>query len=467
MRTSMTFAFQTIAELSAGLEARAFTPVDILDDIARRLDVLEPVLNSFACLDLEGARRDAEAAAARQSAGARLSILDGIPTSVKDLIAQKGLPQRFGSRTTPDTPVDEDAPSVARLRAAGAVLLGKSTTSEFGCKGVGDSPLTGITRNPWNTDLTPGGSSAGAAAMVAAGLVPYALGTDGGGSIRIPSALSGLFGIKAQFARVPVYPTSATPTLAHVGPLARTVTDAAEVLRVISGFDRRDPFSVAVPVPDWPATAPRRPLRIAYAPTLGYAAPMPEVADLVAAAASAIADLGHHVTEVPHVMDDPAALMMSEFYAGAGTRLRATIDAAPDLIDPAVLKMLRPALSQKMEGYYQKVFERYALRDRMRLFFEDYDLLISPTLPCAAFGVGLNAPPDWHEQSPVGWVTYTYPFNLTGQPAASVPAGFTAQGLPVGLQIVGPSHGETDILALSAQYQSAHSTLHIRPPTAA
>lgn len=463
----MTFAFKTVAELSEGLEARDFTPVDLLDDVIQRLSVLEPLLNSFACLDLEGARRDAEAAHARQRSGTRLSPLDGVPTSVKDLIAQKDLPQRFGSRTTPEAPMTEDAPSVARLRAAGAVLLGKSTTSEFGCKGVGDSPLTGITRNPWNTDLTPGGSSAGAAAMVAVGLVPYALGTDGGGSVRIPSALTGIFGIKAQFARVPVYPTSATPTLAHVGPLARSVADAAEVLRVISGFDRRDPFSVAETTPAWSALAPEKPLRVAYAPTLGYAAPAPEVAELIAAAAADIADLGHQVIEVDHVMDDPLDLWMSEFYAGAGTRLRSVIDATPELIDPAVLEMLRPALSQEMQAYYEKVFERYALRDRMRVFFEDYDLLISPTVPCAAFGVGLNAPPDWREKSPVGWVTYTYPFNLTGQPAASLPVGFTAAGLPVGLQIVGPSHGEADILALSAQYQHAHSTLHIRPPMAA
>lgn len=460
----MSFAFQTVETLSQGLEARDFTPVDLLEDVIERLVVLEPLLNSFACLDPEGARADAEAAAARQSAGARISPLDGIPTSVKDLIAQKGLPQRFGSRTTPETPMAEDAPSVARLRAAGAVLLGKSTTSEFGCKGVGDCPLTGITRNPWNTDLTPGGSSAGAAAMVAAGLVPYALGTDGGGSIRIPASLTGLFGIKAQFARVPVYPTSATPTLAHVGPLARSVADADTVLRVISGFDRRDPFSVAGTLSDTTGAAPDRPLRIAYAPTLGYASPNPDVASLVAAAASDIAALGHDVTEVAHVMDDPLDLWMSEFYAGAGTRLQGTILNAPDLIDPSVLEMLRPALSQNMQDYYAKVFERYALREKMRQFFVDYDLLMSPTLPSQAFGVGLNAPPDWQEQNPIGWVAYTYPFNLTGQPAASVPVGFTDQGLPVGMQIVGPSHGEAKVLALSARYQTAHSTLHIKPP---
>ena len=211
-------AFATIPELSQGLTSKRFSATELLDDVLVRLDKLEPTLNMFAALDVEGARADAKAAEARQMKDARLSTLDGIPTSIKDLIAQMDLPQRFGSRTAPDTPMGDDAPSVGRLRAAGAVLLGKSTTSEFGCKAVGDSPLTGITRNPWNPDLTPGGSSCGAAAMVAAGLVPYALGTDGGGSVRIPASLTGLFAIKGQFGRVPVYPTSATPTLGHVGP---------------------------------------------------------------------------------------------------------------------------------------------------------------------------------------------------------------------------------------------------------
>lgn len=250
-------AFATISELSRGLEDKQFSPTELLDDVLGRLEVLEPQLNMFAALDVEGAKQDAIASEVRQLRGERLSCLDGIPTSIKDLIAQKNLPQRFGSRTAGAAPMAEDAPSVARLRAAGAVLLGKSTTSEFGCKAVGDSPLTGITRNPWNRDLTPGGSSCGAAAMVAAGLVPYALGTDGGGSIRIPAALTGLFGIKGQFGRVPVFPTSATPTLAHVGPLCRTVDDAAIVMEHICGHDRRDPFSVAGPVPRFTEAAAR------------------------------------------------------------------------------------------------------------------------------------------------------------------------------------------------------------------
>jgi len=459
-------AFATISDLSDGLQHKRFSATELLDDVLARLETLEPKLNMFAALDVDGARADARAAEDRQMKGARLSPLDGIPTSVKDLIAQKGLPQRFGSRTSPDTPMAEDAPSVARLRAAGAVLLGKSTTSEFGCKAVGDSPLTGITRNPWNTDLTPGGSSCGGAAMVAAGLVPYAIGTDGGGSLRIPAALTGLFGLKGQFGRVPVYPTSATPTLAHVGPLSRTVEDGATVMEVISGHDRRDPFSVAGPVPAFrEAARTDRKLRIAYAPTLGFARPQADVLDRLDAAAENVAALGHDVDRLDHVMDDPVDLWNAEFYAGVGTRLRPVIDASPDLIDPAVLEVLKTAISQQMEDYYAKVFARYAFRDAMRDLFERYDLLISPTLPVTAVEAGRDLPASLTDRSIVSWVFYTYPFNLTGQPAASLPIGFTGYGLPIGMQIVGGINDEEAVLALSGQYERAHGELDRRPET--
>lgn len=459
------FAFLTLPELASGLQSKAFSATELLEDVLDRIDTAEPILNMFAALDIEGARQGSIAAEGRQMKGERLSPLDGIPTSIKDLIAQKDLPQRFGSRTTADTLTAADAPSVARLRSAGAVLLGKSTTSEFGCKAVGDSPLTGLTRNPWNTDLTPGGSSCGAAAMVAAGIVPYAIGTDGGGSIRIPSSLCGLFGIKGQFGRVPVYPVSATPTLAHVGPLSRTVEDSALVMDVISGQDNRDPFSVAGPVPDYiKALTSERKLRIAYSTTLGFAKPDPEVVALTDTAAQQFAALGHNVDLVETVMEDPGDLWTAEFYAGVGTRLRGTIESSPDSIDPAVLEVLHMAISQDMGAYYQTVFERYAFREKMRAFFTNYDLLISPTLPVAAFPAGENIPSTLSDRTIVSWVYYTYPFNLTGQPAASLPVGLTKAGLPVGMQVVGAINDEATIFAACAQYERSQDHLSNRPP---
>ncbi|WP_119681406.1 amidase [Indioceanicola profundi] len=459
------FAFKTIRELSTGLARKAFSPVELLDDVISRCERLEPKLNAFAHTDFEGARKQAQAAEKRLMRGEKLGVLDGIPTSIKDLIAVEGMPQRFGSRSTASTPSVADAPSVARLRAVGAVILGKSTTSEFGCKAVGDSPLTGITRNPWNLDMTPGGSSAGAAAMVAAGLVPYAIGTDGGGSLRIPAALSGLFGIKSQFGRVAVFPTSATPTLAHVGPLTRTVEDAALVLTTIAGFDARDPFSIKAPQPDFvSATRTRRAMRIAWSPTLGYGRVDPEVADLTRQAVEAIAALGFEVEEIDHVMEDPIAMWTAEFYAGVGTRLRDTISEQPDLLDPAVLDVLRAAIAQDMNTYYQTVFERYAFRERLRQFFEKYDLLLTPTIPVAGVPVGRDVPPGFEDKNIVSWATFTYPFNLTGNPAASLPVGFTQSGLPVGLQIVASTYDEVSILSLAASYESSAKMPSNLPP---
>ena len=356
------FSFMGLAALSEGLARKAFSASELLEDVIARQAVLEPRLNMFSHWDVTAARKSAAASDQRIMRGERIGMLDGIPTAIKDLIAAKDMPQRFGSRAVADTPMAADAPSVARLRAAGAVILGKSTTSEFGCKAVGDSPLTGITRNPWNIAKTPGGSSAGAAAMVAAGLVPYAIGTDGGGSVRIPAALCGLFGIKAQFGRVPVFPTSATPTLAHVGPLARNSADAAQVLAVMAGFDRRDPASVAEALPALGDSGRR--LRIAWSPTLGYARVDPEVAAITQRAAAAIATLNADVDLVTDVMDDPVDLWTAEFYAGVGTRLRQTVQDTPALLDAGVLAVLRDALAQDMQGYYEKVFARYAFPKR-------------------------------------------------------------------------------------------------------
>ncbi|MSP11156.1 MAG: amidase [Pelagibacteraceae bacterium] len=457
--------FISISDLSKLIKNKEVSPKEILDNSLKKIEKLDPILNSFAFLDIKGAKILAEQSEKRMMNGTLLSELDGIPTSIKDLIAQKDLPQRFGSRTTSDNLIIADAPSVERLRNAGAVLLGKSTTSEFGCKAVGDSPLTGITRNPWNTELTPGGSSCGAASMVAAGIVPYAIGTDGGGSIRIPASLTGLFGIKAQFGRVPVYPTSATPTLAHVGPLTRNVLDACKVLQIISGKDFRDPFTVTENVPIYENFIKEKKIyKIAWSPNLGYAKNDTNIEEILKKAIKNISSLGHEIDVVDKVFDaDPVNLWNAEFYAGVGTRLKSTIETSPNLIDPAVLEVLKIAISQKMNDYYNLVFQRYAFREKMRVFFEKYDLLITPTLPCVAFEAGLNVPKNMPEKNIVSWVYYTYPFNLTGQPAASINAGFTPENLPVGMQVIGRSNREIDVLNLCHYFENNFLDLKYHP----
>ncbi len=446
----------TAVELRARIARREISPVEAVRRALDKAQATQSTLNAFFLLmrdEAMTAAKDAEAAVMR---GDPLGALHGVPLSVKDLIAVGGQRFAFGSRCMADNVAAADAPSVERAKRAGAIVIGKTTTSEFGCKGVGDSPLTGVTRNPWNLAKTPGGSSAGAAASVAAGITPIALGTDGGGSVRIPGSLTGLAAIKGQFGRIPVWPVSATTTLAHVGPMARTVEDAALLFMACAGHDARDPYSVAGPVPDLLAAckADIKDLRVAYSPTLGYARCDAEVLRVVDAAAERFERLGCTVERVERVFAaDPVDIWAAEFYAGAGTRLRPFLESKRDLIDPAVADILDHALRQDLHGYYGKVFERYALRDSLRPFFERYDILLSPVLPVTSLDTGKNVPDHLTDRNLVSWIYYTYPFNLTGQPAATVCAGIAEDGMPVGLQIVGRTLGEYDVVRAAAAYE--------------
>jgi aspartyl-tRNA(Asn)/glutamyl-tRNA(Gln) amidotransferase subunit A len=446
----------TAADLRRRIIKKDISPVELTRRALVKAEATQGNLNAFFVLLPEAALAAAKAAEDAIMRGQPLGLLHGLPFSVKDLIAVAGVPYASGSRAMAKNVAAVDAPAVQRARAAGAIIIGKTTTSEFGCKPVGDSPLTGITRNPWNLAKTPGGSSAGAAASVAAGITPFALGTDGGGSVRIPCSFTGLAGIKAHFGRVPVWPTSATPTLAHVGAIGRNVRDAALLLMAVGGYDHRDPFSVSATMPDLlgACEAGVSDLRIAYSTTLGYARPDPEIVQMVTSAARTFEDLGCTVELVEQVFDkDPADLWTAEFYAGVGTRLRPFLEQQRELLDPAVAEVLDAALAQDMRGYYEKVFERYAFRDKVRTFFETYDLLLSPVLPVSSLDVGKNIPDHLSDRNLVSWVYYTYPFNLTGQPAATVCAGIAGNGMPVGLQIVGRSLAEYDVVRAAAAYE--------------
>ena len=459
--------FSSALALREAIISKSVSSVEVVQHALQRQRDTEPLLNCFTTLTPELAIAAAQRADLALREGRSPGALHGLPISVKDLIAVAGVRQTFGSRSMQDNIAQIEAPAVTRIKAAGACIIGITTTSEFGCKAVGDSPLTGITRNPWNTDKTPGGSSCGAAASVAAGVTPFALGTDGGGSIRAPASLTGLFGIKGQFGRVPVFPTSATPTLGHVGPLARSVRDAALLLSVIAGHDTRDPFSVAGAVPDFLAACdkPVKGMRLAWSPTLGYARPDPEILRITEAAVRQFEALGCEIVDLSAgIGADPVAHWMAEFYAGVGTRLNATIRSQRHLLDPAVASMLDSALDQTLFDYYSEVFGRYQFRERMRVLFESFDLLLSPTLPVAAFDVGLDVPPGFADRNVCSWQYYTYPFNLTGQPAASLPVGFTSAGLPVGLQLVAALHQETDIFRAASAFEAAHPWGASYPP---
>jgi len=455
---TLPFPDHSAQELARLIAAGEVSAVDAVRASLDRAAATEPALNAFVALRADDALRAARHADARRASGAPLGPLHGVPVSVKDLVAVAGMPLTFGSRSMADNVARVDAASIERLRRAGAIIIGKTTTSEYGCKAVGESALTGSTRNPWNPALTAGGSSAGAAASVAAGVTPVAVGTDGGGSIRIPAALCGLFGVKAQFGRVPAFPIPATPTLAHVCPLGRTVRDVALLLSVLAGYDARDPASVREAPPDLLGACEGDPraLRIAWSPTFGYAPVQREVRAIAQRAAGAFAAMGCAVEEIDAPFgDDPADLWTAEFYAGIGARLGAVLRTDRAALDPDVAAVVERALAMPIDAYHRAVAGRYALRERVRQFFDRYDLLLSPTLPVAGVAAGIAIPPGFEDRNIVTWVCYTYPFNLTGQPAASIPAGFTAGGLPVGLQIVARAYREADIFTAAAAFEAA------------
>ena len=430
-------------ELARLYRRRELSPVEVVRDAFARMDETEPRLNAFVHRDPDGALRAAAAAEARFLAGEDGPPMLGIPVSVKDLIDVAGMPCRYGSLALADHVPDADAPSVARLRAAGAVIVGKTTTSEFGLRGFTASRVHGLTRNPWDTGRTPGGSSGGAAASVAAGVTPVALGTDGGGSIRTPSALTGLVGVKPQFGRVPVYPPSATPTIAHVGPMARNVADAAMLFDTVAGRALRDWTSLPPPAGAFAGEVAG--LRVAFSPTLGYARVAPAVADAVAGAVRRLGALFPAIEPVETVCPDAAWIMAGEFVAGVDARV-AELGAELAILDPPTAKAI--------EGFRARDASRPSALQRappphpgtLRRFFDRSAAPLTPTAPVTAWPVDTALPPGYEDA--VSWSFFTYPFNLTGQPAASLPCGFDDDGLPVGLQVVVPPQSEAMLFAV-------------------
>lgn len=454
------YAEATAAEIAAAVRSGRTSATAVVGACIDRIAALEPRLNTLVTLTTESALEAAHRVDALVAAGRDPGPLAGVPVTVKDLIAVGGVRQAFGSRLLADNVAAHDAPSVERLRVAGACIVGKSTTSELGSKAVGDSPLTGITRNPWNADHTSGGSSAGAAAGVAAGMVPVALATDGGGSIRIPSSFCGVFGIKARFGRVPVWPPAATPLLAHVGPITRSVADAALVLSVIAGHDPRDSASVDAPVPDLAAGLRDGVggLRIGWCSALPYGRVDPLVAQRCREAAFDLAGQGARVVEVEWPFpQDPGPAWNHLFYGRIGGRVAELAGTAERM--EMVNASLREAIAHERAAGIGDA-AALALREqaiaRAATLFRQVDLLLTPTMPVTAPRVGVDVPAGHAGRNAVDWSYFTYPFNLTGHPAASIPVGFDAAGLPIGLQLVGGLDGEATILRAAAAIERVH-----------
>ena len=451
-------AFLSATTLLSLYRKRKLSPVEATRAALAKIERFEPVLNAFVLVDEKKALADARASERRWAKGEPKGALDGVPTTLKDTLLARGWPTRRGSRTIdPKGPWTEDSPTVARLREAGAVFLGKTTTPEFGWKAVTDSTLTGVTRNPWDLERTPGGSSGGAAASLAVGAGTLAVGTDGGGSVRIPAGFTGVVGFKPTVGLVPIYPGSPTGNLGHVGPMAREVADAALVLDVIARPDIRD-WQPPASRPSGFLKSLKRGidgLRVAFSPTLGYAKVDPEIAAIVARAARTFTSLGARLSHADPGFTAPDETFRLHWYPSAAWTVHSIPKAKRRLIDPGLAHIAAEGEAITLVQHFEAAAERIRLASVMRQFHERYDLLLTPTLPIEAFAAGVDGPGNPKPGRWADWTPFTFPFNLTGQPAISVPCGLTEAGLPVGLQIVGPIHRDDLVLRAAYAFEQA------------
>ncbi|HTV45978.1 MAG TPA: amidase [Stellaceae bacterium] len=441
-------AFLPATRLLALYRDKKLSPVEVAAETLRRLEAHEGAVNAFVLYDRETAMSAARAAEARWQKGTPQGLLDGVPVAIKDTVLTRGWPRLIGSRTIdPNQAWDEDSPVTAKLRAQGAVLFGKTTTPEFGWKPLTDSPLCGITRNPWNLERTPGGSSGGSAVAVLSGVCPLAVGTDAGGSIRIPASFCGIFGLKPTFGRVAVYPPSAFGDVVHVGPMARNVEDAALMLDAIKGPDSQDWHSLPDDGIDYRLRVREgglRGRRVALSVTLGLAEPEPAVREAVERAAEVFGSLGAVVEPADPFPQSPRGIFEPLALGAFWALLRSLPADAPAVMDPGLVALCRRGAAVTQEQYVEAVAKRAALGQAVRQFFDRYDLLLSPTMPIPA---AYAEPRDDDLPNPnnfPGWMPYTAPFNLTKNPSASIPCGMV-DGLPVGLQVTGPLYDDLGV----------------------
>lgn len=463
--------------LAARIRRRELSPVEVTEAVLARMEKLEPALHAFCTPTPELARAEARRIEGELAAGRPVGPLAGVPVSIKDLILTKGIRTVFGSATYENFVPEEDDVAVERLRAAGAIILGKTNVPEFGYSGTGHNPVFETTRNPWNLALNPGGSSAGAAAAVATGVGPLALGSDGGGSVRIPASFCGLFGFKPSFGRIPLYPgarderypgASGWESVECYGPLTRTVADAALITSVMAGPDMRDRHSLPAADCDWmeAVKGDLKGKRIAYSRDWGYAAVDAEVLRVVDRAVKVFErELGCIVEPADPGWQDPAEAFMAIIMAETDlVGMRKMAAQYRGRISPHLADWLR--IPWTAEDFTNANLARKAVANRMWRLMTRYDLLVTPTLCVPPFPILMQGPEKiaGRNVTPAAWIAMTFPINLTGQPAASVPAGFTRDGLPVGLQIIGRHLDDPMVLRASGCFEAAQPWRDQWPP---
>ncbi len=449
--------FTPAVRLAEMIRRKEVSPVELVRALLARIERLEPRINAFAFLAADQAMDDARRAEAALMGGGPLGRLHGVPVTIKDLTITKDMPTQQGSLIFAGNRPAEDTPMITRLKDAGAIVLGKTTTSEFGWKGVSESPLTGITHNPWKHGYNAGASSAGAGAGAAAGYGPLHQGSDGAGSIRMPAHFCGVFGLKPSFGRIPAYPVGPGDFTTHYGPLTRTVADAALFLAVTAGPHPLDHTTCEAAPADYPGRLEDgiRGKRVAFSPDLGHARVDPEVAALVRAAAGRFAELGAAVEEVatPWAAEGPELIRF--FWPAHLTRLVRHLPEWEARMDPGLVACIREGSRHSLEQYQLMRERKHAYIAAIHRWFETWDLLLTPAVSVAAFPADRLIPADWpqHEWDWVRWAEFSYPFNLSWNPAASVPCGFTDAGLPVGLQVVGRRFDDLGVLQAAAAFE--------------
>lgn len=456
----------TAVELLQHYRDKTLSPVEVAGAMLDQIERLDSHTNGFCLVDREttlGLARESEQRYQKDEAH---GLVDGVPVAVKDVFLTPMWPTLKGSYTIdPQSTLNKSAPATAALARHGYVPIGKTTTPEFGWKGVTDNPVNGVTNNPWNPQKTAGGSSGGSGVAVALGMAPLALGTDAGGSIRIPAGFCGIVGLKPSFGEVPHWPASPFGTLAHAGPMTWTVEDAALMMNVLCEADHRDTNAVPRRNIDYLADLNKgvKGLKIAYSPNLGYVDVDPEVEASVARAAKVFEELGAEVVRVDPGFSDPLAAFGHLFYGGAANAMRDLGAKKRERMDPELVKVAEKAARLSMLDYMGAVNESMALRERMANFHRKYDLLLTPSLPITAFETGREVPRDWPSTRWPTWTPFTYPFNMTGQPGLSVPCGFDKAGMPISLQLVGARFNDALVLQAGQAYQQAAPLTDRRP----
>ncbi len=465
MTAEQDVAYLSALDLIDAYRRRTLSPVEVTAATLARIDRFNPRLNAFITVAHESAMAEARAAEQAYRDGTA-GLLAGVPMSIKDLTPTKGIRTTKGSLVNPDWVPDFDAPLVERVKRDGAVILGKSNTPELGWKGDSGNRIIGPTHNPWQQGKTAGGSSGGAGAAVAAGLGPLAQGSDGAGSIRIPAAFCGIFGIKPSFGLVPQFPASAVGDVSHLGPMTRTVRDAALMLDAIAGADDRDRFSWSSGI-DYLAACEGgvRGMRIAWSPDLGYATVSPEILRRCEAAVRTFVELGAEVVDASPGLPDPFPISGTMWGTAMAAVFKENWEAVKNLLDPGMVRVIEASRDVSAVEVQSLMQERTRYYEAFRAFLAPFDLLVTPTLPCVAFDAGLDEPPvaERPYRIPLDWTPFTYPFNLTGNPAATVPCGFV-EGLPVGLQLVGRFKDDATVLRAAAALEAAMPWTQTIPP---